>query len=95
MRVTLEALIRPTLTASRFSETGATLTISTYHTGDWWYKADTNGPHTTCQGPVSTRTETLTGLTGATTYKYRAYGASGCAVSSLLATAASFTTTSQ
>ena len=81
------------LVVTNVTATGATLTISTYHTGDWWYKADANGPHTTCQGPVSTRTETLTGLTAGTTYKYRAYDATGCAVSSLVATAAAFTTT--
>ena len=82
----------PTLTASAITATGATLTIA-HHTAQWWYKADT-GPDATCQGPVAANTSTkaLTGLTASTSYVYKAYSASGCADTVLLATASSFTT---
>ncbi len=79
-----------TLTVSDVTATSATLTI-TGHTGQWWYKANT-GPDSTCQGPVAsgTSTESVTGLTANTTYTYKAYSASGCADTNLLATASSF-----
>ncbi len=86
-------LIAPlTLSASSSSATGATLTIGG-HVAQWWYKADT-GPDSTCKGPVAanTATKNLTGLSGATSYVYTAYSASGCASANLLATAAAFTT---
>ena len=81
-----------TLSASGVTTSGATLTIG-YHSGQWWYKADT-GPHATCQGPVAagTSSKTLTGLSPVETYTYSAYSASGCADANLLATAAAFTT---
>ena len=82
----------PTLTASAITATGATLTIA-HHTAQWWYKANT-GPDATCQGPVAANTSTkaLTGLTASTSYVYKAYSATGCADTVLLATASSFTT---
>ena len=81
----------PSLTASAITGTSATLTISGY-TDAWYYKA-TSGPDTTCQGPVAagTSSASLTGLTGGSSYTYSAYSDSGC--STLLATAAQFTTT--
>ena len=80
----------PGLTVSSITLTTATLTIAN-HTDAWYYKA-TTGPHTTCQGPVAANTSTkaLTGLTEGTAYVYSAYSNSTC--STLLATAASFTT---
>ena len=92
MKVELEAVPRPSLTSSSVSGSGATLTLSTEHTGDWYYKANT-GPHTTCQGPVSTGSVTLSGLSGGTSYTYSAYSDSGCTSANKLATAAAFTTT--
>ena len=82
----------PTLNVSAIAITTATLTIVN-HTGQWWYKADT-GPHTTCQGPIAADTDTadLTGLTASTSYIYKAYSATGCADTNLLATAGAFTT---
>ena len=78
-----------TLSASSVTTSGATLTIG-YHSGDWWYKADT-GPHTTCSSSAVTgATKTLTGLSPIETYTYSAYSDSTCAT--LLATAAAFTT---
>ena len=56
--------------------TSATLSIANW-TGNWWYSADT-GPHTTCQGPVSATSATLTGLTLGTRYTYTAHGDSAC-----------------
>ena len=56
--------------------TSATLSIANW-TGNWWYSADT-GPHTTCQGPVSGTSATLTGLTVGTRYTYTAHGDSAC-----------------
>ena len=72
--------------------TTATLTIANHHDA-WWYKA-TSGPHTSCQGPVAagTSSQALSGLTAGSTYTYSAYSDSGC--STLLATAAEFTTPS-
>ena len=81
----------PSLTTSSVTATTATLTIAHHGSGAWHYKA-TTGPHTTCQGPVvaGTTTASLTGLTVSTSYTYSAYSDSGC--STLLATAAEFTT---
>ena len=91
--VTFTTLTAPTtLTTSAIGRTTATLTIAN-HTAQWWYKADV-GPDSTCQGPVAagTSAESLTGLTEETTYVYKAYSATGCGATNLLATAASFTT---
>ncbi len=66
----------PSLTASGFTTTGATLAIAN-HPGTWYYKADA-GPDATCQGPVHAATETLAGLSAGTTYNYTAYSDSGC-----------------
>ena len=84
------AFTTPELTAGSITVTGATLRLAN-HTGNWYYKADT-GPDASCQGPVGTATETLTGLTGETSYTYEAYSDSGCAAASLLAAASAFTT---
>ena len=80
---------RPSLQTGSITATGAALTLDYYYE-NWWYKADT-GPHTTCQGPVSGTTVTLTGLTSGTPYTYSAYDASGCASANLLDTAPAFT----
>ena len=79
------------LVASNIATTTATLTISGY--ADAWYYKATSGPDTTCQGPVAagTSSASLTGLTAGSSYTYSAYSDSGC--STLLATAAAFTTT--
>ena len=60
----------PTLEVISPQTTTATLTFNG-HTGEWWYKANTE-PHTDCQGPV-TGTANLTGLEGGTTSIYWAY----------------------
>ena len=75
------------LTASNVAETTATLTIDN-HAGDWYYKHTNTGA--TCDGPVSGTSKNLTGLTANTSYTYSAYSDSSC--STLLATAAAFTT---
>ena len=77
------------LAASSIADTSATLTISG-HTGNWHYMAD-KAPHNTCQGPVSTAAEALTGLTAGASYLYTAYRDSGCAAEGRLASEA-FTT---
>ena len=84
--------VNATLNVSAVAVTSATLTIVN-HDEEWWYKADT-APHTTCQGPIAASTDTasLTGLTASTRYIYKAYSATGCADTDLLATAGAFTT---
>ena len=84
----VSAMANPTLTVSDATAQTAKLTVAN-HSGSWWYKA-TSGPHTTCQGPVSGASANLIGLTKGNTYTYSAYSDSGC--STLLATAAAFTT---
>ena len=78
--------IEITLTASNFTDTGATLTIAN-HSGDWYYQH--SGAGATCQGPVAGNSQSLTTLTSGTSYTYSAYSDAGCAT--LLATAATFT----
>ena len=80
----------PKLTVSNITTTGATLTIAN-HTTAWYYKA-TSGPHTACQSAVAAGTDNkaISGLTAGTSYTYSAYSDNGC--STLLATAAPFTT---
>ena len=82
----------PSLSASNVTATGATLTISDWNE-DWYYKA-TTGPHTTCQGPVSGTSTTLSGLTTGSTYTYTAYSDSACTSANELAVADAFATTS-
>ncbi len=88
---TLAPLIEPIilLTVSDVGLTTATLNIAN-RTGNWYYKHTNTGA--TCDGPVSGTSKALTGLITNTTYTYSAYSDSGC--STLLATAAQFTTTS-
>ena len=64
------------LTVSKIRATSATLNIDG-HSGQWWYDADT-GPDATCQGPVTTSSDSLTGLTEHQQYTYTAYDAAGC-----------------
>ena len=80
------------LAVSGVTGTGATLTI-TGHTGNWYYQADTGPDSASCQGPVSTAAEALTGLTAGTSYRYTAYRDSGCAAGSELASEALTTLT--
>ena len=82
------ATLKPYLTVSEVTGNTATLTIANY-TGGWHYKA-TSGVHSSCQGPVSGTSHDITNLSGGATYTYSAYSDSGC--STLLATAAAFTT---
>ena len=92
MTMYVAANTKPTLTASNVTATTATLRIANH--GDAWYYKATSGPHTTCQGPVAAGTSSvgLTGLTASSSYTYSAYSDSTC--STLLATAAAFTTPS-
>ena len=66
------------LTVSAVQATSVTLNLAG-HDGQWWYDADT-GPHTSCQGPVAagTKTADLTGLTVHQQYTYKAYSATDC-----------------
>ena len=79
---------RTSLSASGVTDTAATLTIGG-HAAAWYYEANA-APHDNCQGPVSTTTKDVTGLTPNTSYTYAAYGDSACGT--LLATALAFTT---
>lgn len=82
----------PSLTSSNVSGSGATLTLTHYHTANPWYYKATTGPHTTCQGAVSGTSVNLTGLSAGSSYTYSAYSDSACTANNLLATASAFTT---
>ena len=73
------------LTVSDVQATSVTLNLAG-HEGQWWYDADT-GPHTACQGPVAAGTSTadLTGLTVHQQYTYKAYSATDCNDTDILA----------
>ncbi len=78
---TLAAAPTPTLTPSSVTETTATLTIGN-HTGAWYYKYTVPAtPAGSCSSMVAggTATASLTGLTGGTSYTYKAYSDSTCA----------------
>ena len=81
----------PTLASSNVTATGATLTIAG-HSGDWWYKHTTPTGGTCSASAVTGTSATLT-LTANTAYTFAAYSDASC--STLLATAASFTTPAQ
>ena len=87
----VSATIDPVLTVTGVSGSGATLNIAHHDVTSWYYKA-TTGPHTTCQGPVTANSKTLTGLSAGTSYTYSAYSDSTCTSANLLATATAFTT---
>ncbi len=78
------------LAASGVKETTATLTIGN-HTAAWWYQGDQDGAACTAVA-ASTATASLSGLTGGAEYTYKAYSATGCNATNLLATAAAFST---
>ena len=80
------------LNVSKVTKNTATLTIAGHSTA-WYYKANA-APDNSCKGPVTagTKTKNLTGLSGNTTYTYKAYSVSGCATANLLAEATAFTT---
>ena len=68
-----------TLAASNVKETTATLTI-TGHTAAWWYKRTAPTGDSTCHSVAANdATDDLTGLTGGTSYTYKAYSNSACA----------------
>ena len=81
---------RPSLTSSSVTATGAMLTIAN-HAGDWYYKYTSPSGGTCSTNAVSGATTTVT-LSAGTTYTFAAYSDSSC--STLLATAAAFTTLS-
>ena len=83
------APVDETLTASSVTHNSATLTIGN-HTGDWYYKANA-APDASCSSTaVSTTTKNLTGLSGNTSYTYKAYSDSSC--NTELASASAFLT---
>ena len=65
------------LAASAVTETTATLTLAN-HTAAWWYQGDQGGAQCTSVAQ-NTTTASLTGLTGGTTYTYKAYSNDTCA----------------
>ena len=80
-----------TLAATAVTHNSATLTIGN-KPGDWYYKANA-GPDASCSSPAVTgTTKNLTGLSGNTSYTYKAYSDSGCTPANLLATATAFLT---
>ena len=78
------------LTTASLGNTKATLYLGT-HTGAWWYK-QTSGSGGTCRSVTAgTSTASLTGLTHATAYTYKAYDKANCNADDEIATVA-FTT---
>ena len=63
------------LAVSKVGSTTATLTLSNYGNNNNWYYNYSSG---TCKGPVSTATKDLTGLSGNTSYTYKAYSDNSC-----------------
>ncbi len=83
----------PTLASSSVTATGATLTISGYaNTGGWHYQY-TSPSGGVCSSTAVTGSSTTVTLTANTSYTFAAYSDSAC--TTLLATAASFTTPQQ
>ena len=79
------------LTASAVKETTATLTLASSHTKAWWYQGNQAGAQCTSV-TAGTATAGLTGLTGGTSYIYKAYSKTGCNAADLISTDAAFTT---
>ena len=79
----------PTLSTAGIHQSVADLNISNY-SGDWHYKANV-GPHSSCQGPVSSASVALSGLAASMTYTYTAYDNSACS-GDALTPAITFTT---
>ena len=66
------------LAATNIKETTATLTI-TGHTAAWWYKRHAPSGDNTCHSVAANDSnDDLSGLTGGTSYTYKAYSNSGC-----------------
>ena len=65
-----------TLTAGSVEHGTATLTLAN-HSGNWWLKRTTPAD-TNCKSKGTTATESLTGLTGNTSYTWKAYSNSDC-----------------
>ena len=78
------------LTASAVKETTATLTLASW-TKAWWYKGNQTGAQCTSVA-ANTTTASLTGLTGGTSYTYKAYSKTGCNAADLISTDAAFST---
>ena len=64
------------LTAGSITHNTATLTLAGY-SGNWWLKRTTPAD-TTCKSKGTTATESLSSLTGNTSYTYKAYSNSDC-----------------
>ena len=79
----------PGLAGSSPETATATITISNF-TPNWYYKANA-APDNTCKGPVSGTAKNLTGLSGNTSYTYKAYSDTSCSTTAL-ATATAFVT---
>ena len=80
---------QPVLTAGAVGATTATLTIAN-HTGDWYYKYTAPSGGQCSASAVSGTSTAVSGLQTGTAHTFAAYSDNGC--SSLLATAAAFTT---
>ena len=80
-----------TLTASTVEATTATLTIGNY-SGNWYYKATAPSDGTCSTDAVSGTSVGLTGLSGNTSYIYKAYSDSGCTNANELAVTSAFLT---
>ena len=89
-RIATASFSTPKLASSLVTDTGARLTISN-HSAAWWYKGSQSGA--TCTSvAANTAAADVSGLVPGDAYVYKAYGASGCATSSRIATTSSFST---
>ena len=66
----------PALTAGSIQHATATLTLAN-HSGSWWLKRTTPAS-TNCKSKGTTATESLSSLTGNTSYTYKAYSNNTC-----------------
>ena len=73
---TAVAPLDETLTAGSVTHNTATLTLAN-HPGNWWLKRTTPAS-TACKSKGTTATESLSSLTGNTSYTYKAYSNSDC-----------------
>ena len=87
--------LNPSLATSNVTHNSATLTLSNWDIskdGNWYHKPTGTTGINCVTTAISTSTAQLTDLSASTAYTWKAYSASGCSESDLIATAPSFTT---
>ena len=70
--------LQSTLTASNVSNTSATLTIGSDHTGSWYLKETSPATDAACSSEITATSHNVTSLTDGAPHVYHAYSDSGC-----------------